>query len=70
MKKFYALLCLGIINACYGLGMYIESCSFSTDEWGYHYFDSNFDYFIWFISGVIIIILSVFIYKENKTKTN
>ena len=65
MRKFLALLVLAIINMGYGVGKYIESCAIVTDEWGTS-FVSNFDYFVWFISGVIILIIAICIYKDNK----
>ncbi len=74
MKKFYCLLTLAIINIGYALGMYIESCSISYDEeWASYSFDCNFDYFIWFICGIIILLLSIFYYqdlKKNKENNN
>lgn len=72
MKKFYCLLMLAIINIGYAFGMYIESCSITSDEYGTS-FDCNFDYFIWFICGIIILLLAIFYYqdlKKNKENNN
>ncbi len=69
MKKFYAVLVLAIINIGYALGMYIDSWVIETSDWGTS-FDCNFDYFIWFISGIIILIIAIFIYQEQKVKNN
>ncbi len=69
MKKVYCLLMLGFINFGYGLGMYIESCSITYDEdWACYSFDCNFDYFIMMISGILILLFTLFYYQDLKKK--
>ncbi len=71
MKKAYTVLALGIINACYSLGMFFSSINVETDEWGGTSYESSATSLIWLISSILIIVLGYFMYKESKeTKNN
>ena len=70
MKKAYTVLTLGILNACYSLGMFFSSINVEADEWGGVSYKASSTSIVWFISSVLIIVLGYFMYKENKKKEN
>ncbi len=76
MKKAILVITLGLINTIYALASLLDiwlgqltDPNSVYDEYGFDFSGSD-SLTIWLISGVIILILGIFMYQDNRKKTN